>query len=59
MLLFVKMDLKRKDVQNLERCQHTGTVYQIVMLEAVKENIKHQVIKDLRLKLKNVNNQLC
>mgnify|MGYP003574866726 FL=1 len=59
MLLFVKMDLKRKDVQNLERCQHIGTAYQIVMLEAVKENIKHQVIKDLRLKLKNVNNQLC
>lgn len=60
MLLFVKTDLKLKDVQNLELCQHIGTAYQIVTSEAAKEDFfKHQVIEYLRLKPKNVNSQLC
>lgn len=50
-LQFVKMDLKLKDVQNLEQYRFTGTVYQIIISEAAKkEFFKHQVIADLRLK---------
>ena len=39
MLLFVKTDLKLKDVQNLELCQRIGTAFQVIMSEAAKEEI--------------------
>ena len=38
MPLFVRLDLKLKDVPNLEQYQHTGAVCQIVMSEAVNKN---------------------
>jgi len=60
MLQFVKTDLKLRDVQNLELCQRTGTVFQIVTSVVAERKIfKHQVMANLRLKPKNVNNQLC
>jgi len=38
------MDLKLKDVLNLERCRHIGTASQIIISEAVKRDfLKHQV----------------